>query len=69
MITGYTPFQYIKKIRLTKAREFINEENLSIGETAHKVGYGSTSQFSREFKKYFGFSPKESRVSFEEYSL
>ena len=69
VITGYTPFQYIKKIRLTKAREFINEENLSIGETAHKVGYGSTSQFSREFKKYFGFSPKESRISFEEYSL
>jgi len=58
-ITSYTPLQYIKKIRLIKAKEFIEVQGLQVNETAHKVGYVSVSQFSRDFKSYFGFPPKE----------
>ncbi|WP_108061109.1 AraC family transcriptional regulator [Poseidonibacter lekithochrous] len=68
-ITEHTPFQYIKKIRLSKAKDLISKENLNVNEVAQKVGYDSIPQFSREFKKYFGYPPKEAKISFEEYSI
>jgi AraC-like DNA-binding protein len=49
--------QYIKKVRLNKARELFLEKQLRVGEVAVAVGYESASQFSREFKQYFGNSP------------
>lgn len=58
-ITSDSPLQYLKKIRLTKARDFIVQENMKAYLAADKVGYESPSQFSREFKRYFGQSPAE----------
>lgn len=58
-ITSDSPMQYLKKIRLTKARDLIVQENLKAYIAADKVGYESASQFSREFKRYFGHSPAE----------
>jgi len=54
-----TPVQYIKKIRLYKARQLIIYDNMKTVDAAHEVGYDSTSQFSREFKRYFGISPSK----------
>jgi AraC-like DNA-binding protein len=51
--------QYLKKIRLTKARDFMMQESMKAYIAADKVGYESSSQFSREFKRYFGQSPAE----------
>ena len=51
--------QYLKKVRLTKARDLMVQENLKAYIAADKVGYESSSQFSREFKRYFGQSPSE----------
>ena len=58
-ITSDSPMQYLKKIRLTKARDLMMQENLKAYIAADKVGYESSSQFSREFKRYFGQSPAE----------
>ncbi len=58
-ITSDSPMQYLKKVRLTKARDLIVQENMKAYIAADKVGYESTSQFSREFKRYFGQSPAE----------
>jgi AraC-like DNA-binding protein len=58
-ITSDSPLQYLKKIRLTKARDFMVQKNMKAYLAADKVGYESPSQFSREFKKYFGRSPAE----------
>ena len=52
-----SPLQYIKKIRLNKARELIVEQGTRIHIAAQHVGYESPSQFSREFKRHFGQSP------------
>lgn len=68
-ITSHTPLQYIKKIRLNKAKEFITNENFQVNETAYKVGYESISQFSKDFKTYYGYPPKEAKPSFEEYFM
>lgn len=54
-----SPIQYIKKIRLNKARQFIQFENMKIIDAASKVGYVSSAQFSREFKSHFGYPPSE----------
>ena len=58
-ITSDSPMQYLKKIRLTKARDLMVQENLKAYIAADKVGYESSSQFSREFKRYFGQSPAD----------
>jgi len=58
-VTSSSPIQYLKKIRLVKARAFITESGLRVNEAARKVGYESVSQFSREFKRYHGASPKD----------
>ena len=58
-ITSDSPMQYLKKIRLTKARDFMVQENMKAYIADDQVGYESSSQFSREFKRYFGQSPAE----------
>ena len=57
--TWYSPIQYLKNLRLNRAKDFINIYGLSVKETSWKVGYNSVSQFSREFKKYFWHTPLE----------
>lgn len=47
-------------IRLHKARDLIINNKIGVAEAAYQVGYVSPSQFSREFKRLFGVSPKSS---------
>ena len=54
MITGCTPLQYQKSIRLNHARSLILTSDLPITQIAYQVGYESASQFSREYKRMFG---------------
>ena len=68
-ITSHTPIQYIKKLRLGKAKDLIALDNYQVNQCAYAVGYESVSQFSRDFKKYFGYSPKEAKPSFEVHEL
>ena len=57
-ITSLSPLQYQKSLRLMEARRLIAQEEQGITETAYQVGYESPSQFSREYKRYFGHAPK-----------
>ena len=41
-----------------EARRLIAQEGRGITEVAYQVGYESPSQFSREYKRYFGHAPK-----------
>jgi len=54
---GQSPIQYLKKIRLHQARLMIVGKGHNASEAAHEVGYNSSSQFSREFKRQFGLPP------------
>lgn len=57
---GLTPGQYLKNVRLLKARELLlNGEISSVKATALSVGYKDVSYFSKEFNKEFGKSPSE----------
>ena len=56
-ITSSSPLQYLKNIRLNKARMLMVNEGVNASGAAVKVGYESASQFSREFKRLFGDGP------------
>ena len=58
-VTGESPLQYLKKIRLLKAKAALVFEGARVEEAAYQVGYASPSQFSREFKRYFQVPPSE----------
>ncbi|MFT6283730.1 MAG: AraC-like DNA-binding protein [Arenicella sp.] len=56
-VTSSSPIQYIKAIRLHAARRNMMIDNLSASDAAYNVGYSSPSQFSREYRRFFGVSP------------
>ncbi len=58
-VTTTSPMQYLKTTRLHKARLLMIQDGLSAATAAGRVGYESTSQFSREFKRLFGRTPVE----------
>jgi AraC-like DNA-binding protein len=58
-VTAASPVQYLKAVRLHKARMLIVDDRIGAAVAADRVGYESASQFSREFKRFFGSSPIE----------
>jgi len=55
--TLLSPVQYLKRLRLLRAQQLLLSEGLGVAQVAERVGYQSTSQFSREYKRYFERSP------------
>ena len=58
-VTQNSPIQYVKATRLHKARLLMVQDGASAALAATRVGYESASQFSREFKRFFGRTPQE----------
>lgn len=58
-LTASSPVQYVKSVRLHRARALIVDEGAGAAEAAVSVGYESPSQFSREFKRFFGATPTD----------
>ncbi|MEO1038425.1 MAG: AraC family transcriptional regulator [Pseudomonadota bacterium] len=61
-ITGATPLQYVKSLRLSEARNLLLLDDCSVSSAAFTVGYESANQFSRDYSKRFGHPPSEARV-------
>lgn len=57
-VTAMSPIQYQKQLRLQEARRLLISESLNAADAAFRVGYESPSQFSREYKRFFGLPPK-----------
>lgn len=58
-ITGNTPTDFIRSIRLKRAAQLLQGSRLPIVEVANRVGFGSPSYFSKCFKEMFGMLPKQ----------
>jgi len=56
-MTGLSPVQYQKQLRLQEARQLLLAGEHRASEVAFMVGYESASQFSREYLRQFGASP------------
>ncbi len=60
-VTGTSPLQYQKDLRLLKARDDLRTSRAKISEVAFAVGYESSAQFSREYSRKFGKAPRQDR--------
>lgn len=56
-VTSLSPLQYQKRVRLLQARTLLISKGASVTAAALDVGYGSPTQFSREYAREFGLSP------------
>lgn len=60
-LTGITPNRFIREMRLKKAKELLQNQELSITAVAYDCGFNDPSYFTRVFKKEFGQTPLEWR--------
>lgn len=71
-ITGKSPIEFIRIIRLKRAAQLLRESQLNISEIAYKTGFNNPKMFSKYFKEEFGILPsayqtnetKETKASF-----
>ena len=56
-LTGMSPLQFQKQLRLRVARERMLKDGLDATSAAYEVGYESVSQFNREYSRFFGQPP------------
>lgn len=61
-LTSLTPLQYQKQLRLIEARRLMVAEEANVETAAFQVGYESSSQFSREYSRFFGMPPRRDAV-------
>ncbi|WP_031030425.1 AraC family transcriptional regulator [Streptomyces sp. NRRL WC-3725] len=58
-VTGMSPIQFHKRIRLQEARLLLASRPSDVTGVSHTVGYASSSQFSREYRRMFGTPPSQ----------
>ncbi|MBB5916611.1 AraC-like DNA-binding protein [Nocardia transvalensis] len=58
-VTGRSPYQFVKEVRLDRARELLVEGRLCVADVARAVGYSSVSHFIKEFRGRFGTTPRD----------
>ena len=60
-ITGSTPSEFIRIIRLRHAARLLKEGQFNVSEVAYKVGFNLPRNFSKYFKEYYGVGPSQYR--------
>lgn len=63
--TGITVNEYITKVRMAKAKEYLTNTNMKLPDIADKIGYSDASYFSKLFKRQVGMLPSEYRQQFK----
>lgn len=61
-VTGTTPLQYQKDLRLIEARRLLRTGRQTVTQVGYEVGYESSAQFSREFSRKFGAPPSNEKT-------
>lgn len=60
-LTGYSPKEFIKTIRLKKAAQFLRKTDLTVSEIAYQVGFKYPKYFSTCYRRQFGITPSQYR--------
>lgn len=58
-ITGRTPVEYIREMRMSRAAELLSQGKFSVSEVMYTVGFSNSSYFSKCFSKEYGMTPTE----------
>ena len=59
--TGLTPAQYLRAVRLERARVLVTRTFLTVKQVMTQVGISAASHFTRDFRRYHGVTPSEAR--------
>jgi AraC-like DNA-binding protein len=57
-VTGRSPYQFLKELRLDRARELLVDGDMAVARVSKQVGYSSVSHFISEFRARFGVTPR-----------
>jgi AraC-like DNA-binding protein len=57
-VTGRSPYQFLKEMRLDRARELLVDGRFAVARVSKEVGYASVSHFISEFRTRFGVTPR-----------
>lgn len=68
-VTGMSPLQYQKHLRLQEARRVMLIKSKDAAAAGHSVGYESPSQFSREYRRLFGAPPMQDIANLRNYGV
>lgn len=60
-LTGYTPNDYIRKLRMEQSAELLKDDTQTVAQVAYQVGIDDPYYFSKLFKSYYGISPTQYR--------
>lgn len=60
-LTGHTPSEFIRNIRLRRAAQLLEHSGLTVAEVAYEVGFSNPKQFSKYFKLLYGVAPSAYR--------
>ncbi len=58
-LTGKTPVEFIRVLRLKRAAQYLRESQLNVAEIAYKLGFNNPKYFSKYFKEEYGITPSE----------
>lgn len=58
-ITGKTPIEFIRLIRLKRAAQLLQKSGMSVSEIAYEVGFNNPKNFAKAFKEEFGITPSQ----------
>ena len=58
-ITGKTPLEFIRSIRLKRAAQLLEKSGMSISEIAYEVGFNNPKNFTKAFKEEFRILPSQ----------
>jgi AraC-like DNA-binding protein len=59
MITGKSPVEYIRSIRLKKAAHLLEHSQMNIAEVSYEVGFNTPQYFAKSFREEFNMLPSE----------
>ncbi len=65
-VTGYTPKEYLRIMRMKKAAELLSTQQYTVSEVTYMVGINDPFYFSRCFKAQFGISPSSYQKKYQE---
>ena len=65
-LTGQTPHDFIRNIRLKKAAQLLANQGMNVTEVMYACGFSNSASFSTVFKKFYGMSPRDYMREHEE---
>lgn len=62
-LTGYTPVEFIRDVRIKRAAQLLSNSQLFVKEIAYMTGFSDIKYFTKSFKSKYGYTPSEYRNS------